>query len=238
MPLEKPSLDAAERAEMLNTLYRNHAAIPTLRNALNNPMVGRVALVSSFGAESVVLLHMIAMLRPETAVLFIDTQMLFQETLDYQVSLSAKLGLRNVQVIRANQAQLAKRDPFNRLHLAVPDACCALRKTEPLENALAGFDTWITGRKRFQAGSRAALQLFEAEGNERLKINPLACWRQEDVTEYLQNNALPRHPLVAKGFASIGCAPCTSAVGKGEDPRAGRWRDSSKTECGIHFGKD
>ncbi|MBV1863114.1 MAG: phosphoadenylyl-sulfate reductase [Rhodobacteraceae bacterium] len=238
MLVKTSTLGVSARAEMLNTVYQNHAAIPTLRNALNDPLVGRMALVSSFGAESVVLLHMVATLRPDTTVLFIDTQMLFPETLDYQVTLSAKLGLRNVQVVRTDPTELAKRDPFKRLHLALPDACCALRKNEPLEQALAGFDAWITGRKRFQAGTRAALELFEAEDNKRLKINPLARWRKQDVAEYMQNNALPRHPLVAKGYPSIGCAPCTSAVGENEDERAGRWRGADKTECGIHFGKD
>ncbi len=238
MPFENPALGIAARAEMLNTAYKNHAVMPTLRGALNDPIVGRVALVSSFGAESVVLLHMVALLRPETPVLFIDTRMLFAETLKYQVDLCAKLGLQNVQVVRADSEQVAKRDPYGLLHRARPDACCELRKTEPLEQALAGFDTWITGRKRFQAGSRAELQLFEAEDDKRLKINPLARWRKDDVAEYMINNALPRHPLVAMGFPSIGCAPCTSAVGKDEDERSGRWRGATKTECGIHFGKD
>ena len=237
MPFENSTLSVAARAEMLNTVYKNHAAMPTLCNALNDPLVGRVALVSSFGAESVVLLHMVAMLRPDTPVLFIDTQMLFAETLQYQVDLSAKLGLNNVQVVRADAQQVAKRDPYGLLHRALPDACCDLRKSEPLERALSEFDTWITGRKRFQAGSRAELQLFEAEDEKRLKINPLARWRKEDVMEYMINNALPRHPLVAKGFPSIGCAPCTSAVSEYEDERSGRWRGAQKTECGIHFGK-
>jgi len=238
MPFEHTTLSVSERAEMLNTLHKNHAAIPILRNTLNDPMVGRVALVSSFGAESVVLLHMVAMVRPATPILFIDTRMLFPETLTYQAELAERLGLSNILVVRANPQELAKRDPFDRLHLALPDACCTLRKTEPLEKALASFDTWITGRKRFQAGSRAQLQLFEAENNRRLKINPLVRWRREDMAEYMINNALPRHPLVAQGFPSIGCAPCTSLVGLGENPRAGRWRGVEKTECGIHFGKE
>ena len=237
MPFEAPTLPAPERAAQLNQNYRHHAAIPVLRHALADPLLGRVALVSSFGAESVVLLHMIASLRPQTPVLFIDTQMLFAETLAYQLDVSAKLGLSDVQVIRAAPEDIEKHDPFGLLHRAKPDSCCALRKTAPLQKALSGFDSWITGRKRFQAGSRKTLQLFEAEDSGRLKINPLARWRPKDVTEYMENNALPRHPLVAKGFASIGCAPCTSAVSEGEDPRAGRWRGAEKTECGIHFGQ-
>ena len=128
-----------------------------------------------------------------------------------------------------------RQDPANDLHKSNTDACCALRKTEVLETALLGFDAWITGRKRFQSGTRAAVEFFEADGDARLKINPLAHWSSEDLQEYIINNRLPRHPLVAQGYPSIGCAPCTSPVKPGEDPRAGRWRDSSKTECGIHF---
>ncbi len=238
MPFEASYTPLAERVEILNHIYHHHAVIPVLRNVLNDPMIGRVTMVSSFGAESVVLLHMIATVNPDTPVLFIDTEMLFPETLDYQIEVAEKLGLTNVQIIRADKAEIDKIDPYGRLHLANPDACCNLRKTEPLENALGNFDAWITGRKRFQSGTRAELDLFEVEDDKRIKINPLARWRKEDVRDYLENNNLPRHPLVAQGYPSIGCAPCTSKVAEGEDERAGRWRGADKVECGIHFGKN
>ncbi len=225
----------ARRAEHLNQRYRNHAAISVMELALRDHDVGRTALVSSFGAESVVLLHMVSVLDPDLPVLFIDTQMLFPETLAYQTEVAEKLGLTNIQTIRAEQAAVEFDDPDGTLHQFSTDACCALRKTIPLENALAPYDAWITGRKRFQAGTRAELQFFEPETDKRLKINPLAMWGREDVEDYMINNRLPRHPLVAKGYPSIGCAPCTSPVKPGEDPRAGRWRGSQKTECGIHF---
>lgn len=225
----------AAKAAMLNNRYRNHAAVAVLEHALADNDVGRIALVSSFGAESVVLLHMISVMDRTTPVLFIDTEMLFEETLTYQREVAAKLVLTNVQLIRAEARALAEGDPDGTLHLTDPDACCNLRKTGPLERALAGYDAWITGRKRFQAGSRAALDFFEPEGDLRLKINPLAHWGREDVQDYMINNRLPRHPMVAKGYPSIGCAPCTSPVKPGEDPRAGRWRGLDKDECGIHF---
>ena len=223
------------RAERLNRRYRHHAAIEVLRRAVNDPDLGRVTLVSSFGAESVVLLHMISVAAPGLPVLFIDTRMLFAETLAYQAEVAARLGLTDVRVIRADAAEVAARDPDGGLHRRDADACCDLRKTVPLEAALSGFDAWITGRKRFQGGERKALDFFEPEPPTRLRINPLAHWRSEDVQDYMIENALPRHPLVARGFPSIGCAPCTSPVRPGEDPRAGRWRGSAKTECGIHF---
>ena len=223
------------RAGRLNDRYRHHAATEVLRRAVSDPDLGRVALVSSFGAESVVLLHMVSVVAPGLPVLFIDTRMLFAETLDYQRTVSARLGLTNVQVIHAAEAEVSRRDADGTLYRRDPDACCDLRKTVPLEGVLSGYDAWITGRKRFQNGDRAALEFFEPEPPARLRINPLAHWRAEDVQDYMIENNLPRHPLVARGYPSIGCAPCTSPVKPGEDPRAGRWRGSDKSECGIHF---
>ena len=235
MPRDLPLAPVSERAATLNARYRHHAAVAVLEHALRDPELGRVALVSSFGAESVVLLHMIAVKAPATPVLFIDTRMLFAETLDYQARVARDLGLRDVRTIRAGAAALAAHDLDGMLHQRDPDACCALRKSAPLEVALKGFDAWITGRKRFQAGSRAALDFFEPNGAHRLKVNPLAHWDRDDVADYITNNRLPRHPLVARGYPSIGCQPCTSPVAPGEDPRAGRWRGHAKQECGIHF---
>jgi phosphoadenosine phosphosulfate reductase len=147
------------------------------------------------------------------------------------------LGLRNIQTIRA--ADIAEKDPDGTLHLRDTDACCAFRKTVPLQSALKEYDGWITGRKRFQSGTRASLPFFEVEtppnAPARIKVNPLAHWQASDVSDYIDENRLPRHPLVAQGYPSIGCAPCTSKVKPGEDPRAGRWRNTEKEECGIHF---
>ena len=227
------ALDA--RAARLNDRYKHHAATEVLRRALNDPDLGRVTMVSSFGSESVVLLHMVSVVAPGTPVLFIDTQMLFPETLEYQAEVAEKLKLTDIRVIRATEREVALNDPDGTLHQFNTDACCDFRKTIPLERELSKFDAWITGRKRFQGGQRTELQFFESEAPSRLRINPLAHWRSQDVQDYLAENNLPRHPLVAKGYASIGCAPCTSPIKPGEDPRAGRWRGSQKTECGIHF---
>lgn len=229
-------LSLEDRAATLNARYRNHAAVNVLRHALADPDLGRVALVSSFGAESVVLLHMLSVAAPDTPVLFIDTEMLFPETLAYQRQIAERLPLTDIRVIRASAEQIAARDPDGTLHQRDTDACCDLRKTVPLNRALGDFDSWITGRKRFQGETRSALEFFEPDpAGPRIKINPLAHWTARDVADYIANNDLPRHPLVAKGFPSIGCAPCTSPVAEGEDPRAGRWRGQEKTECGIHF---
>ena len=233
MPLDLGDLDA--RVASLNDRYRHHSATAVLERALHDPEVGQLALVSSFGAESVVLLHLVSVIAPQTPVLFIDTQMLFPETLAYQRELADKLNLTDVRTIRADRRDTDFEDPDGTLHQFSTDACCHIRKVVPLERALKGFDGWITGRKRFQASTRAALDFFENEEGKRLKVNPLAHWGREDLEDYIVNNRLPRHPLVAKGYPSIGCAPCTSPVAEGEDPRAGRWRGQGKVECGIHI---
>ena len=235
MPLETPCPSVADRAKDLNDRHLHHSATSVLERALTDPLIGRIALVSSFGAESVVLLHMVSIMDRTTPVIFLDTHMLFQETIDYQIGLTEHLGLTDVRRITPSPSQIARTDPFGKLRAHDADACCALRKSVPLDFALHGFDAWITGRKRFQSDTRAALEFFEPEGKERLKINPLAHWTRENVREYMTENNLPKHPLVAHGYPSIGCAPCTSKVADGEDPRAGRWRDEDKTECGIHF---
>jgi phosphoadenosine phosphosulfate reductase len=226
-------LDLAPRARVdaLNTTLKHHAAADVLRRAFE--AAPNLALVSSFGAESVALLHLAATVRRDVQVIFIDTMLLFPETLSYQREVARKLGLRRVKIVRADTAD---EDPDDTLHLRDPDACCTLRKTRVLARALDGFDGWITGRKRFQSGTRSELPAFELEeATGRLKVNPLAHWSSADVQDYMTENALPRHPLVARGYASIGCAPCTSPVKDGEDARAGRWRGQAKEECGIHF---
>ncbi|QQA41207.1 phosphoadenylyl-sulfate reductase [Pelagovum pacificum] len=225
-----------ERVAALNERYRHHGATAVLEKALEDEDVGDIALVSSFGAESVALLHLVSVIDKQTPVLFIDTEMLFPETLTYQSELAVKLKLGNLKVVRARLDDQLNRDPDGTLHQRDTDACCALRKTEPLQRALAPFDGWITGRKRYQGGKRASLDFFEAEaGTGRIKVNPLAYWTNQDVQDYIAENRLPRHPLVAQGYPSIGCWPCTSKVAEGEDPRAGRWRGEEKEECGIHF---
>ena len=196
---------------------------------------GRLALVSSFGAEAVVLLHLVAQVDPDLPVLFIDTRLLFVETLQYQNDISKLLGLTNVQVIRVDAQQIARSDPFDRLHLSNPNACCSLRKTDPLNRALQPYDGWISGRKQFQGNRRAGVAHFELDSDgDKVKINPLAHWTAHDIAQYLQKNNLPHHPLVAMGYPSIGCLPCTAPVAMGEDPRSGRWPGQLKTECGLH----
>jgi phosphoadenosine phosphosulfate reductase len=223
------------RATVLNRMFDGLSAREMLSEALLGQLQGRVALVSSFGAESIALLHLVADIDPNTPVIFLETGMLFPETLAYQQDIATRLGLTDLRVIHPDAGSIAGFDPDGRLHSRDTDACCRLRKTLPLEKALAPFEGWITGSKRYQSIERADLAKFECDPNGRLKLNPLADWGPEDVRAYVKAADLPPHPLIAKGYPSIGCAPCTSPVATGEDPRAGRWRGADKTECGIHF---
>jgi phosphoadenosine phosphosulfate reductase len=193
----------------------------------------RLALVSSFGAESAVLLHMASELKPDLPVLFLDTGMLFGQTLDYRKSLSARLGLTDVRDLRPLYQDLAVHDPGQDLWKSDVDSCCHIRKVLPLDRALADFDAWITGRKRFHGGERLRLKVVEA-ADGRVKFNPLANWTKSDLDAYAEAHALPVHPLVEFGYPSIGCWPCTQPA-DGDDLRSGRWAGSDKSECGIHM---
>ena len=220
-------------ADRLNQKYAGRNADDVLRSVLKDGCVGRPVIISSFGTESAALLHMAATVDPAVPVLFLDTGKHFPETLQYLEVLRALLKLENLHVVRPDEELLARKDEKGLRWSYDPDICCHLRKVLPLESALQGYDASITGRKAFQAGTRAELNFFEAD--ERVtKVNPFAHWTKKDVEEYFRANDLPRHPLEKEGYLSIGCAPCTSKVRPDEDPRSGRWRGFDKTECGIH----
>ncbi|MAM57854.1 MAG: phosphoadenylyl-sulfate reductase [Salinicola sp.] len=204
---------------------------------LRDRRLGNMALVSSFGAESIVLLHYVSRILPEVTVLFLDTGKHFPETLSYRDQVVKDLGL-NLRVLEPEALSLHAEDPDGQLHSREPNTCCRLRKVFPLQDALEGFDSWISGRKRYQADSRSHIGVIERDG-ERLKVNPMAFWTREDIEAYFAFHRLPRHPLEAQNYLSIGCAPCTRPVAEGEDARAGRWAESpEKVECGIHLGPD
>jgi phosphoadenosine phosphosulfate reductase len=204
-----------------------------LADLFAHPPFERIALVSSFGAESAVLLHLVSQIDKAVPLIFVNTQKIFGETLAYRDELAERLGFTDLRVYRPDPHLLAARDATSLRWSYDPDGCCDLRKTEPLRRALTGFDAWISGRKGFQAKTRAALPRFEVDEG-RLKVNPLADWDKARLDAYFADHDLPRHPLEAQGYPSIGCSPCTSKVQPGEDPRAGRWRGWDKVECGIH----
>ena len=223
-------------AQNLDGELRNASPRKIIAKALQ--MVGRkhLALVSSFGTESAALLKVMAEVDPAIPVIFLDTGWLFEETLTYRDTLIARLGLRNVRSIKPLEQTLSREDPDRSLWFSDPDACCRIRKVEPLSRALAPFQAWINGRKRFQGGVRADIPVVEEDGS-RLKFNPFANVSRDQIEAIYKASKLPPHPLVAKGFLSVGCMPCTSRAKAGEDVRAGRWRGTAKTECGIHTHK-
>ena len=217
------------------TLSEQHAdsdAEEILR-AAHEAFGGGLALVSSFGAESAALLHLASRTIPDVPVIFLETGKHFAQTLSHRRRLAQELGLTNVRDVTPDADDLAAGDPSGDLWRRDTDACCDLRKVRPLDRALSGFDAWITGRKQFHGGARTRLPAFEHIGSH-YKVNPLVRWTSDDVQAHLAAHELPRHPLVAQGFPSIGCWPCTHPVAEGGDARAGRWRGQAKTECGIH----
>jgi len=206
-----------------------------LEDMILDRFAGKIALVSSFGTESAILLHMVSRVDRALPVVFLETGKLFAETLAYRDELVARLGLTNVRSVRPSGKQLAAYDPDGRLWEKDPDLCCAIRKTNPLDEALEGFSAWITGRKRAQGGVRGNLNLVETGPDGRTTVNPLAFWDDEDIEAYFERFNLPRHPLEAEGYSSIGCTTCTKRPLPGADKRSGRWAGMDKTECGIHL---
>ena len=227
-----PRFTAADVAR-LNARFDGVGTEEVIRTVLEEKLLGEVAVVSSFGAESAVLLDLIARADPATPVLFLDTGKMFPETLAYRDALIARLGLADVRSIQPEAAAVEARDSTGLRWSYDPDGCCEIRKVLPLARAMKGFDASISGRKGFQAATRIGIARFELDG-DRIKFNPLADWTKDDLDRWFAARDLPRHPLEAQGYLSIGCAPCTSIVKPGEDPRAGRWRGWDKVECGIH----
>jgi phosphoadenosine phosphosulfate reductase len=231
-------IDAAPRftaddVARLNARFAGVETVEMISAVLQAGLIGRVAAVSSFGAESAVLLHLLARVDPGVTVLFLETGKHFPETLGYRDMLVARLGLTDLRSLTPDAVAVAEQDQTGLRWSYDPDGCCEIRKVIPLDRAMAGFDASITGRKGFQSATRAGLQRFELDGT-RIKFNPLADWDKSRIEAYMAEHALPPHPLVEAGYPSIGCAPCTSKVKAGEDPRAGRWRGWEKVECGIH----
>lgn len=226
-----PDLDALRRA------YGHLDGKALLEVMIRDVFPGRIALSSSFGAEAVVLLDLVAQVDPATPVLVIDTLKLFPETYAYIEMVTKRLGLTDVRRLKPDAARLRRWDPDGNLWETEPDSCCHIRKVVPLDAALPEFDAWITGRKRFHGGQRSDLPVIEFMDGQ-FKINPLAPWSQAEIDAAFAERDLPAHPLVAEGYLSIGCQTCTRRVVGGEEVRAGRWAGSSKNECGIHLGRE
>jgi phosphoadenosine phosphosulfate reductase len=224
------------QARSLDLALRAASPAEVIETALKTIGRENLALVSSFGTESAALLKVMADVDPAIPVVFLDTGWLFDETLAYRDTLIAALGLRNVRSVKPPEQTLSQQDPDRELWFSDPDACCRIRKVEPLSRALKPFAGWINGRKRFQGGARAEIPVVEDDG-EKLKFNPFANVSREEIEAIYKLAKLPPHPLVASGYLSVGCMPCSSRTAADENARDGRWRGRAKTECGIHTTK-
>jgi len=212
------------------------SAVDFLTTILRDEFKDKICVVSSFGAESAVLLHMVAQIDPTTPVIFLNTGKLFGETLRYRDRLQTLLGLTDVRSIGPHPTDLAEQDSDEDLWQKNNDLCCHIRKFFFFFCALKGFKAVLTGRKRFQTTQRGSMQRIEIddEAAARLRINPLADFTLDDLQAYLETHNLPKHPLVKDGYLSIGCMPCTDKVKEGDDYRSGRWSEQDKEECGMH----
>lgn len=223
--------------------YGEFGAPALLRAMIREEFPGKIALISSFGADAALLLSMVAEVDPATPVLFLETEKHFPETLDYVRTLTRHLGLSQVHWLTPDPALATRTDPNGDLWSTQPNRCCWLRKVEPLDRAVKelGLQALITGRKRYQTSERAGLEKIELDDKGIFRINPLVYYSKEKSREEMRARGLPEHPLVGAGYLSIGCAPCTKPVGQGQDERAGRWAhtigidEEKKTECGIHL---
>lgn len=230
----------------LQMFYGELDALPLLRIILREEFKGKSALISSFGADAALMLSLVAEVDPATPVLFLETQKHFPETLDYAHTLTKHLSLTQVHWLTPDPKLVSNIDAKGDLWSTQPNRCCWLRKVEPLNRAVEqlGIKALITGRKRYQTADRAQMQTIELDDKGIFRINPIALWDKERARQEMKERSLPEHPLVAKGYLSIGCSPCTAPVKEGQDERAGRWahtigiENEQKTECGIHLSSD
>ncbi len=226
----------------LQMFYGDLDAESLLLAMIKDEFKGKIALVSSFGADAALLLSMVAEDKA-TPVLFLETQKQFPETLAYAHDLTEQLRLSQVHWLTPDPVMVCRTDPNGDLCKTQPNRCCWLRKIEPLDRAVCdlGIKALITGRKRYQTPERAELETIELDDRGICRINPLALWDKGRQKQEAARRDLLAHPLAAKGYPSIGCAPCTLPVANGEDDRAGRWAhaigldEEKKTECGIHL---
>jgi phosphoadenosine phosphosulfate reductase len=230
----RPSED---ELKALNESFEGQDPHETLKQALDR-YSPRIILACSFGAEDVVLIDMIQRINPRTPLFYLDTDFLFPETYEVRDRIVAHYHLRPEQVIQVKSLLTPEKQATehgDRLWARNPDLCCQLRKVEPLMRVLKGHAAWITGIRRDQAPTRAHARLVEWDAKFGLiKLNPLASWTADDVWRYIRGRGVPYNALHDRNYPSIGCTYCTAPVLPGEDPRSGRWKSFSKTECGLH----
>lgn len=193
-----------------------------------------IALSTSFQTQSMPLLHMVTQTMPGIRILFLDTGYHFWDTLIFREQIQHEWKLNVVDLYRDARWDIFARQNVRNLPIHDPNLCCYIHKVQPMQKALGGLRAWISGIRRDQTVERAHAQILELQEDGLLKVNPLLNWTKRDVQAYRQDHHLPAHPLYEQGYRSVGCAPCTVAVGLNDDDRAGRWVGRGKTECGLH----
>lgn len=227
-----PVADLRERAERAGRELDGAPALEIVRWAVE-ALGGSLVVAGSM--QDAVLPHLVAQVQPGVDVLFLETGYHFEQTLQTRDTVARTLPLRIVEALPRQTVPEQDAEYGPRLHERDPNLCCFLRKVEPLARSLEPYAGWVTGVRRDEAPTRAGTPVIGwDEGHDMVKVNPLATWTTDDVEAYQVEHDLPRNPLVAQGYPSIGCAPCTRRVAPGEDPRSGRWAGKDKTECGIH----
>src|SRR5688572_7160976 len=194
----------------------------------------QIALSSSFQTQSMPLLYMASRIRRDLLVLFLDTGYHFWETLTFREQIASGWQLNVLDLYRNSRWDSFARGQTRALPFADPNLCCFMHKVEPMQKAMKDMLAWISGIRRDQTSVRAHAKILELQEDGLIKVNPLLNWTKDDVKRYMEENNLPAHPLLEKGYRSIGCAPCTIAIGVNDDERAGRWSGRSKIECGLH----
>ena len=221
----------------VNDILNGKSTIDRIRLLIEDIFLNRISYVSSFGAESAIILHMISKINKGFPIVFINTLKLFQETIDYKNYLKKSLGLQNIIEIQPEIEELKQADRNNDLWKTDTNKCCELRKVKPLNKALKNYDAWFSGRKSFHSDTRQENTMVEFHDDKYI-VSPLLSWKRAEIENYFVGNNLERHPLVAQSYLSIGCTHCTSKTIDINDVRSGRWVGSTKTECGIHKSKN
>ncbi|PIR31838.1 MAG: phosphoadenylyl-sulfate reductase [Alphaproteobacteria bacterium CG11_big_fil_rev_8_21_14_0_20_44_7] len=234
---------ALARVQRMEAFYSGFDAEQLIKTVINQEFKNEVALFSSFGAHSALLIDMVAEVNPKTPILFLDTEKHFAKTYEYVEQITKKLCLKNVHFLKPDPKLVKNTDPNGELWSIQPNRCCWMRKVEPLQRAIKelGIKALITGRKRYQTSERNDMGYFQVDADGIFRINPLAFWDKDKIAKEFKFRQLPQHPLVAEGYKSIGCEPCTIPVGENGDERDGRWAHTAdlygeqKSECGIHL---
>jgi phosphoadenosine phosphosulfate reductase len=224
---------SAQEIERLSTEFETKPPQEIIMWAVNH-FWPEVAMSSSFQTQSMPLLHMVTSLKRGIPVFFIDTGYHFWETLMFREKIASEWQINVIDLYRDSRWDVFAKQNTRSLPIADPNLCCYLHKVQPMQKALKDIRAWISGIRRDQTAVRANAKILELQEDGLLKINPLLNWTKTDIKKYMEENHLPAHPLYEKGYRSVGCAPCTVAIGLNDDERAGRWAGRGKVECGLH----